>query len=216
MENLTDIDETRRYFCNVYEQLYTFWIAKGSLNNMFYKKLVQLNVHKFTANALGNIDREETKENSISRQEYMKQKFDIFYHKHLKRIRKEIDIKHLQSLDLAFNEQKKTSKVNEDDFISSLSVAWKYIGLKDENKENNDYDLECLLSKKDCLFCQRIIFILKLFNKLFINKYIHLDINNNNDNKYEFIDIFYNLFYKKHKYYIHNLLDDLNHIQKYH
>ena len=63
------------------------------------------------------------------------------------------------------------------------------------------------MTTEDCLSCQRIKIIHNVFNESFVLKYLQ-----KNDEKEEFVNIYFNLICYRHKYFLYDLLNDFHHI----
>ena len=139
--------------------------------------------------------------------------FDSFYQEELLTIIKELDNKHLQYEPSSHaDENKQEPKAHDSELAQSLSFEWQNINKTTENKENDEDNLECK-SIDNCPMCCRIVLILDLFDKLVL-KYL-IDPKSEKQSA-EFTDIFMYTLSEKHNYFVHDLLNDFQHLNMYH
>ena len=150
----------------------------------------------------------------------MADNLESFYQHQLMQIASELDDKHLGTkilphpLNNYTDPEKYQTTANTSTFIQSISSQWQNINKQQvESKIERDHDnLKCI-SMDDCSKCNRIVFVLQLFDRLVL-KYL---INPKSDQQpKEFTDIFMYTLSEKHNYFVHDLLNDFQHLNMYH
>ena len=102
-------------------------------------------------------------------------KFDTFYKDELKQVTKEIDRNELELKGLDFDNMIEASSdhnlaMMDKEVLSSLAVEWQLLCDVDID-DNKDDNIKCIRIS-NCISCKKVNFILNLFDKSFLNKYI--------------------------------------------
>jgi len=156
----------------------------------------------------------------------MEKEFNQYYNDKLCiDIKQKMDENYLQIKDFNFENVISLTSNNEistesKQMLSSISYKWQILNQENkENEDNSEVDKtdQCIFYYTKCIICQRLKYILQLFQQYFVNKYIEIDDENNTNDEIDFIsNIFESVLMDKFNVTPILIIDCFQHLQEKH